>query len=76
MNIQGPGMREFKVMDKQNREKTLSITGARIPDTNRILVSLMDITGYKKTREKLKRIMTHFRQLMVEMEKAAKDLHG
>jgi hypothetical protein len=61
MNIQGPGMREFKVMDKQNREKTVSITGARIPDTNRILVSLMDITGYKKTREELKRIMTHFR---------------
>ena len=54
-------MREFKVMDKQNREKTVSITGARIPDTNRILVSLMDITGYKKTREELKRIMTHFR---------------
>jgi hypothetical protein len=76
MNIQGPGMREFKVMDKQNREKTVSITGARIPDTNRILVSLMDITGYKKTREELKRILTHSRQLMVEMEKAAKDLHG
>jgi len=39
-------------------------------------VSLKDITNYHKAQEKLNRVMTQFREMMVEMEKAAKDLPG
>ncbi len=76
MNSPDPGMPVFKFAGRQNEEKTVSMTAARIPDTGSVLVSLKDITNYKKTREELNRIMTQVRQLMVEMEKAAKDLHG
>jgi PAS domain S-box-containing protein len=76
MNFLDPGMRELKVMDKQNKEKTVSMTVARIPDTGRVLVSLADITKYKKTREELNRVMKQFMELMVEMEKGVKDLDG
>jgi hypothetical protein len=63
-------------MDKQNKEKTVSMTAARIPDTGRVLVSLADITKYKKTREELSRVMKQFMELMVEMEKGVKGLDG
>jgi PAS domain S-box-containing protein len=76
MNSPDPGMPVFKFVGRQNEEKTVSMTVARIPDTGSVLVSLKDITNYKKVREELDRIMTQFRQWMVEMEKAAKDLHG
>jgi PAS domain S-box-containing protein len=76
MNFLGPGMRELKVMDKHNKKKTVSMTVARIPDTGRVLVSLADITKYKKTREELNRVMKQFMELMVEMEKGVKDLDG
>ena len=76
MNFLDPGIRELKVMDKQNKEKTVSMTAARIPDTGRVLVSLADITKYKKTREELSRVMKQFMELMVEMEKGVKGLDG
>jgi PAS domain S-box-containing protein len=76
MNSLDPGMHVFKFVGRQNEEKTVSMTVARIPDTGSVLVSLKDITNYKKVREELDRIMKQFRQWMVEMEKAAKDLHG
>jgi PAS domain S-box-containing protein len=74
LNSPDPGMRVFKFVGRQNEEKTVSMTVARIPDTGSVLVSLKDITNYK-VREKLDRIMTQFRQWMVEME-GSKDLHG
>ncbi len=76
MNSPDPGMPVFKFVGRQNEEKTVSMTVARIPDTGSVLVSLKDITNYYKAREELNRIMTQFRQMMVEMEKAAKDLPG
>jgi len=76
MNSPGPGMPVFKFVGRQNEKKTVSLTAARIPDTGSVLVSLKDITNYKKAQEELNRVMTQFRQMMVEMEKAAKDLHG
>jgi len=76
LNSPNSGMPVFKFVGRQKEEKTVSMTAARIPDSGSVLVSLKDITDYKKAREELDRIMTQFRQMMVEMEKAAKDLHG
>jgi PAS domain S-box-containing protein len=76
MNSPGPEMPVFKFVGRQNEEKIVSMTVALIPDSGSVLVSLKDITNYYKAREELKRIMTHFRQMMVGMEKAAEDLHG
>jgi PAS domain S-box-containing protein len=76
MNSPGPGMPVFKFVGRQNEEKSVSIAVALIPDTGSVLVSLKDITNYEKAREELNRVMTQLRQLTVEMEKAAKDLHG
>jgi len=76
MNSPEPGMPVIKFVARQNEEKTVSMTAARIPDTGSVLVSLKDITNYEKAREEWNRVMTQFRQMMVEMEKAAKDLHG
>jgi PAS domain S-box-containing protein len=75
-NSPDPGMPVFKFVGRQNEEKTVSMTSARIPDTDSLLVSLKDITNYYKAREELNRVMTQFREMMVEMEKAAKDLPG
>ena len=76
MNSLDPEMNVFKFVDKQNREKTVSMTAARIPDTNRVMVSLVDITKYKQAREELNRIMRQFMELMVETEKGVKSLEG
>jgi PAS domain S-box-containing protein len=76
VNFLDPGMRELKVMDKHNKKKTVSITAARIPDTNKVLVSLKDVTKYTQAREELNRVMKQFMELMVEMEKGVKDLDG
>jgi PAS domain S-box-containing protein len=76
MNSLDPGMPVFKFVDRQNEEKTVSLTAARIPDTGSVLVSLKDITNYNRSWEELTRIITQFRQMMVEMEKVARDLHG
>ena len=76
MNSPDPGMHVFKFVGRQNEEKTVSMTAARIPDTGSVLVSLKDITNYEKAREELTRIMTQFKELMVKMEMSAKDLHG
>jgi hypothetical protein len=76
MNSPDPGMPELKFVGRQNEEKTVSLTAARIPDTGSVLVSLKDITDYKKAREELNRVMTQVRQLMVEMEKGVKNLGG
>jgi PAS domain S-box-containing protein len=76
MNSPDPGMQVVTFMDKQNREKTVFMTAARIPDTNRVLISLVDITKYKQTREELNRILKQFMELMVEMERGVKNLDG
>jgi len=76
LNSLDPGMHVFKFVDRQNKEKTVSITAARIPDTNRVIVSLMDITKYKQAREELNRIMKQFKELMVEMEGGVRNLEG
>ncbi len=76
MNSLDPGVQVFTFMDKQNREKTVFMTAARIPDTQRVMVSLMDITKYKQAREELNRIMKQFMELMIEMERGVKKLDG
>jgi len=76
LNSADLGMQLFRFMDKQNRGKTVSMTAARIPDTSRVIVSLMDITKYKQAREELNRIMRQFMELMVELEKGVKNLDG
>jgi len=76
MNSLDPVMPVVKFVGRQNEGKTVSMTSARIPDTGSVLVSLKDITNYYKAREELNRVMTRFREMMVELEKAAKDLHG
>jgi PAS domain S-box-containing protein len=76
MNSPDLGMQVFKFVDKQNREKTVSMTAAQIPGTNRVLISLMDVTKYKQAREELTRIMKQFMELMVEMERGIKNLGG
>jgi PAS domain S-box-containing protein len=76
MNSLDPGMHMVKFVGKQNEGKTVSMTVALIPDSGSVLVSLKDITNYNKAGEELNRIMTQFRQMLVEMEKAAEDLHG
>jgi Amt family ammonium transporter len=76
MNSPELGARVFTFMDKQNTGKTVFMTAARIPDTPRVMVSLMDITKYKQAREELNRIMKQFMELMVEMERGVKKLDG
>jgi PAS domain S-box-containing protein len=76
MNSPGLGTQVFTFMDKQNTGKTVFMTAARIPDTTRVMVSLMDITKYKQAREELNRIMKQFMELMVEMERGVKKLDG
>ena len=76
LNSLDPGTHVFQFRDKQNKEKTFSMTAARIPDTNRVMVSLADITKYKQAREELNRTMKQFMELMVEMERGVKNLDG
>jgi len=76
MNSPDTGMPVFKFVGRQSEERIVSLTSARIPETGSVLVSLKDITNYHKAQEKLNRVMTQFREMMVEMEKAAKDLPG
>ena len=71
-----PGMRVVKFMDKQNKGKTVSMTATSIPDTNKIMVSLTDITRYQQAREELNRIMRQFMEIMIEMERGVKNLDG
>ena len=52
------------------------MTAARIPDSGSVLVSLKDISNHKEAQEELIRIVTQFRQLMVEMAKGVKKLGG
>jgi len=76
MNSLDPGMPVVKFVGRQNEEKTVSMTAARIPDTGSVLVTLRDITNYNKARKELNRVMTQFREMTVEMEKTAKELPG
>jgi len=76
MNSLDPGMHLLKFVDRQNKEKIVSLTAARIPETNRVMVSLMDITKYRQTREELNRIMKHFTEWMAEIEKGLRNLDG
>lgn len=76
LNPLDPAMKVFKFVGGQNEEKTVSLAAARIPNTGRFLVSLTDISDYRKAREDLNRIMKQFKELIGEMEKSAKDLHG
>ncbi len=69
-------MKVFKFVGGQSEAKTVSLAAARIPNTGRFLVSLTDISDYRKAREELNRIMKQFKELIGEMEKSAKDLHG
>ena len=69
-----PGMKVCKFMDKQNKERTVSIVFSRIPDTGRVMVSLNDITKYKQAREELSRIMGQLVEMMGEMEKGIESL--
>ena len=71
-----PGMRVVKFMDRQNRERTVSMAACPIPDTHQIMVSLTDITKYQQAREELNRIMRQFMEIMVEMERGVKNLDG
>jgi len=70
------GGRMFPFRDKENKEKAFSMTAARIPETNKVMVSLTDITKYKQAREELNRVMRQFMELMAEMQRGVKNLDG
>jgi PAS domain S-box-containing protein len=67
-----PGTRMITFLDRQNRGKTVSMNAARIADTDRIMVSLTDLTKYRQVREELDRIMRQFSEMMREMEMGEK----
>ncbi len=71
-----PGIHVLKFVGGQNEEKTVSMIATPIPETNRILVSLMDISKYKKAREELNRVMKQVMEVMAEMEKGIRNLDG
>ena len=71
-----PGMRVARFLNKQNKEKTVSMTATPIPDTNKIMVSLTDITRYHQAREDLNRIMKQFMEILTDMERGVKNLDG
>jgi PAS domain S-box-containing protein len=74
LNSLGPGMHVF--VDQQKKEKIVSLTAARIPDTNSVMVSLIDVTKQKQAREELNRIMKQFMEWMAEMERGVRNLDG
>jgi PAS domain S-box-containing protein len=74
LNSLDAGTRVFNFFDRQNVKKTISMTAVRIPDTNKVMVSLTDITRYKETREELNRVVGQFKELVAEMEKGVKNL--
>lgn len=76
LNSLDPGMHVFKFVDPQNRGKMISLTAARIPDTNRVMVSLIDITKQRQAREELNRIMKQLTEWMAEMERGVRNLDG
>jgi PAS domain S-box-containing protein len=69
-----PGIHVFKFRDKQTKENVVSMTAARIPDTNRFMVSMTDITKYSQAREELDGIRKQFMEWMAEMERRVKIL--
>ncbi len=75
-NSPDPRVQTFQFVDKQNREKTVSLTAARIPETNRVILSLVDITKYKQAREELSRILSQFAELKAAMEREVNNLDG
>jgi PAS domain S-box-containing protein len=74
LNSLDPGMHVF--VDQQKKEKIVSLTAARIPDTNSVMVSLIDITKQRQAREELNRIMKQFMEWMAEMERGVRNLDG
>lgn len=72
LNSLDPGMHVF--VDQQKKEKIVSLTAARIPDTNSVMVSLIDITKQRQAREQLNRIMKQFMEWMDEMERGVRNL--
>ena len=74
LNSLDPGMHVF--VDQQKKEKIVSLTTARIPDTNSVMVSLIDITKQRQAREELNRIMKQFMEWMAEMERGVRNLDG
>jgi PAS domain S-box-containing protein len=72
LNSMDPGMHVF--VDQQKKEKIVSLTAARIPDTNSVMVSLIDITKQRQAREELNRIMKQFMEWMAEMERGVRNL--
>lgn len=71
-----PGMHVVAFVGRQNEGKTVAVTAARVPETGRVLVSLVDISRYKKAREELNRARKHLTELTEAMEKGVKDLDG
>jgi PAS domain S-box-containing protein len=69
-----PGIHEVKFLDRQNKERTVSMNVALIPDTNQVMVSLTDITKYKQARADLNRIIRHVSEMMSEVDKGVKSL--
>ncbi len=67
-------MQVFTFLDRDNRGKTISLNAARIPETNRILVSLTDMTRYRQAREELDRVMRRLSEMMGETEKGIRIL--
>jgi PAS domain S-box-containing protein len=76
LNSLDPGKHVVKFVDRQNKGKIVSLTAARIPDTNRVMVSLIDITKHRQAREELNRIMKQFMEWMAEMERGVRNLDG
>jgi PAS domain S-box-containing protein len=69
-----PGIRFFKFRNKQTKEKTVSMTAARIPGSNRIMVSMTDLTKYQQAREELDRVKKQVLEWTAEMERGVKSL--
>jgi PAS domain S-box-containing protein len=71
-----PGKQVLKIQDRQTREKAVSMSAARIPGTDRIMVFLTDITGYTLAREELDRALKQFTKCAAEMESGVRGLDG
>jgi hypothetical protein len=48
MNSLDPEMSAFKFVDRQNEERTISMSAARIPDARIVQVSLMELPKTKR----------------------------
>ena len=81
--LSSPGMHsvpagpyECAFVDKDKNGKIVSMKVTPLQDNKKLLISLSDITKYKKAQETLEKSLNEFRELMSRMETAANQLNG